>query len=82
MAITRNYHGVCSVCGKPIAFGKTHNRCKSNLRKCGDSMWMQVKLEKLAAELQGKLARGVKHWHRRMGQEERDRMFPDMKGRD
>ena len=69
---------LCTVCGEPIARGRTHDRCKSSSVRgfCGMARALEVTIYTVRANLN----RTVKHWSRDDGKGKLREMFPDMVG--
>lgn len=68
----------CPVCGDPISQPGIHDRCKAP-GQIKDCRRMHAALSGLLEETKARLAEAqVKRWHKGMGREELERLFPDM----
>jgi hypothetical protein len=56
-------------------------RCRADGMLKRESDIMTAKLDRVEIESKRKIAARVKHWHKDMGIEELERLFPDMKER-
>lgn len=79
---TSTIRRTCPVCGKPIgAQGVIHLSCypEGDIIRWYQSLWVCADraVEKMRREMEPR----VKRWSKGMDIEERDRLFPDMKGR-
>lgn len=75
----------CLVCGHQITKGYVHDKCKLDPRYTNPIHWFQKmcgRLDRVNEELERRIKGKMRVWSKNMGIEERNTLFPDLKGRD